>query len=247
MNLYLVDDDLIARMALVDVVESMTAGQGFKLTEFDSGQSAWLDLSTSPVAPDLVFCDVRMPGLSGLDLLQKMRELPATRHIPFVLISSASDAETIRRAVSLGANGYIVKPFSHDEVAPRLTKYFQMAKSKTMEEPSETIKRLKITRDRYLTYLGGLSAQIKQLIVEVRTSEVDRALGKVREKADPLISSCTTLGLWRASQLMGMAKNAPIEKVLDLLSEITQHLHQQTTVANDVQSWSVPVVARSAP
>ena len=245
MNVFLVDDDLIARMALVDVVESMTAGQGFKLNEFDGAQDAWNSLSSSPLVPDLVFCDVRMPGMSGLDLLQKMRDFPSTRHIPFVLISSASDADTIKRAVTLGADGYIVKPFSLAEVTPRLAKYFQMAKAKALEDPNETIKRLKITRDRYQSYLAGLSAQIKQLVVEVRASEVDRALTKVRDKADLLISSCTTLGLWRSSQLMAMAKNAGFDQVLDLLAEITQHLHQQTTLANDAQTWVVPVVARA--
>ena len=245
MNLYLIDDDLIARMALVDVVESMTAGQGFRLTEFDSADEAWAALGTAAIPPDLVLCDIRMPGMSGLDLLQKLRTLAVP--IPCVLISSSADMDTIKRAASLGAAGYIVKPFAHDEVAPRLTKYFAAAKAKAAESPAETIKRLKITQDRYMTYLSGLSAQIKQLISEVRISDEDQAMTKVRSKIDSLITGCTTLGLWKTSQVLQQVKTAEFEVLLDLFAEVTQHLHQHTMLASELQTWSVPVVKSKPP
>jgi len=239
MNLYLIDDDLVARMALVDVVESITAGKGFKLTEFDSADEAWAALSTTSVIPDMVLCDIRMPGMSGLDLLQRLVELPS--RIPCVLISSSADMETIKRAASLGAAGYIVKPFAHQEVVPRLTKYFAAAQAKAAESPADTIKRLKVTQDRYMTYLGGLSAQIKQLVSEVRSSDVEQAVAKVRSKIDSLISGCTTLGLWKTSQVLMKVKNAEFEQLLDLLAEVTQHLHQQTMLASEQQTWVVPL------
>lgn len=247
MNVMIIDDDLIARMALVDIVQSSTIGQGFKLTEFNSADEAYRILTSTASTPSLVFCDVRMPGMSGLDLLQKMRETAATRHIPFVLISSASDADTIKRAVSLGADGYIVKPFAFEDLAPRLVKYFQVARNKALEDPNDTIKRLKIPRDKYLTYLNGLSAQHKQLVAEMRISEVEKAISKVQEKADSMISGCTTLGLWRSAQLFAQAKTADFSQVQDLLGEITQHLHQQTTLANDITNWVVPVGGRTKP
>jgi two-component system chemotaxis response regulator CheY len=245
MNLYLIDNDLISRMALVDVVESMTVGQNFKLTEFDSADEAWAALSSASIPPDLVLCDIGTPSKSGLDLLQRLSELPS--RIPCVLISSSSDTDTIKRAASLGAAGYIVKPFAHEEVVPRLTKYFDAAQAKVAESPADTMRRLKITQDRYMTYLSGLSAQFKQLVSEVRISDEAQAEAKVRSKIDSLISGCTTLGLWKTAQVLQKVKTAKLEALQDLFAQVTQQLHQHTMLASELQSWSVPVVKPKQP
>ena len=120
MNLYLIDDDLVARMALVDVVESITAGKGFKLTEFDSADEAWAALSTTSVTPDMVLCDIRMPGMSGLEFIQAVRKNTLTQDTKILVVSSSLSREELVHAMQAGANSCLVKPFSPNTFAQHL-------------------------------------------------------------------------------------------------------------------------------
>lgn len=59
--------------------------------------------------PDLIFLDLRIPKISGLDLLQMLRSNPKTADIPVVILSNYDDEQTIHRGLELGAREYIIK------------------------------------------------------------------------------------------------------------------------------------------
>ena len=59
--------------------------------------------------PNVIFVDLHMPRVDGFELLRALRELPSTRDIPIVVVSSSSAPEDIRRSYELGANSYLVK------------------------------------------------------------------------------------------------------------------------------------------
>lgn len=63
-------------------------------------------------APDLVLLDWMLPGLSGPEVLRQLRERPRTAGIPVIMLTARNSAEDRRRAVSLGVNAYLVKPFA---------------------------------------------------------------------------------------------------------------------------------------
>jgi len=67
--------------------------------------------------PDLVICDVLLPGLDGFDLKNLLSEFEPTCNIPFIYLTSKSEREDLRRAMDLGAKDYITKPFKFAEVA----------------------------------------------------------------------------------------------------------------------------------
>lgn len=62
--------------------------------------------------PDLIFCDVMMPQLSGLEVLAALQLEPALRKIPFVFLSASAESERLEEALRLGASGYVTKPFN---------------------------------------------------------------------------------------------------------------------------------------
>jgi CheY-like chemotaxis protein len=62
--------------------------------------------------PDLIFCDVMMPQMSGLEVLAAIQLEPALRTIPFVFLSASAEAERLEEALRLGASGYVTKPFN---------------------------------------------------------------------------------------------------------------------------------------
>ena len=66
--------------------------------------------------PALVLCDISMPYLNGLDLLSLMQSDARSQSIPVVFISGHTDAETIAKAVKLGAADFLAKPISREQL-----------------------------------------------------------------------------------------------------------------------------------
>jgi CheY-like chemotaxis protein len=61
-------------------------------------------------APDLILCDVMMPGLDGFATLERLRADPLTVGIPLVFLTAMADRESIERGLAMGAQDYLVKP-----------------------------------------------------------------------------------------------------------------------------------------
>lgn len=229
MKIFVIDDDVVARIALIDVIRTI-AGSIYQVVEFESGDAAWGALQSGDVGPMLVCCDIRMPGLSGLDLLQRVRQSATMADLPFVLISSINDLETIRKAVTMDVTGYIVKPFVPEDASARMIKVLNLARNKCMELPAQTLVRLKITSSRYSAYLSGMRAQIAQLFTEINAASQAEHFERITQKTEALQAGCLTLGLWRAANLLGAVRPSGADSTLliDALSEINQHLQYQT-------------------
>jgi two-component system nitrogen regulation response regulator NtrX len=108
-SIILVDDEPAVLSALTLLLETLS----FRVTSFSSGQEALLYLATGGKA-SLFLCDLRMPGLNGMDTLAKMMEIAP--EIPFVLISAHATKEDVRAAIAKGARGFLGKPFSPEEL-----------------------------------------------------------------------------------------------------------------------------------
>ncbi|MBI3004968.1 MAG: response regulator [Ignavibacteriales bacterium] len=66
--------------------------------------------------PDLIVCDVNMPRLDGFGMLQELRKSDATSSIPFIFLTGQADHSLLRKGMMLGADDYVTKPFSADEL-----------------------------------------------------------------------------------------------------------------------------------
>ncbi|MEI8242238.1 MAG: sigma-54 dependent transcriptional regulator [bacterium] len=107
----IVDDDDDVRSMLTLILEK----EGLTVMAAADGQTA-LRLLQSPLSvPDVVLLDVRMPGLSGLDVLAKIREMG--NQLPVVLITAYADVRQSVQAMKCGAYDYLTKPFDNREVA----------------------------------------------------------------------------------------------------------------------------------
>jgi len=65
--------------------------------------------------PDLILMDLKLPKVSGLEVLQRIRKEPSTRSLPIVVLTSSDEERDILESYSLGANSYIRKPVDFDE------------------------------------------------------------------------------------------------------------------------------------
>lgn len=73
--------------------------------------------------PDLMLVDVRLPGMSGIDLLRAVRENPSTQSMPIVMLSGLMDLETQAKAFEAGASDYIVKGLDWESFWGRIEPY----------------------------------------------------------------------------------------------------------------------------
>jgi DNA-binding NtrC family response regulator len=98
--------------AILDTVEILLRGEGFDAVPVQSGREAldrWQDL-----APDVVLTDIRMPGLSGLDVLAAVRQRDP--EVPVILMTAQASLQSAVKAVNEGAFYYLQKPFSNAEL-----------------------------------------------------------------------------------------------------------------------------------
>jgi two-component system chemotaxis response regulator CheY len=189
-----VDDDVVSRMVLMHLVD--TCG-GFEIFEAEDGEDAWRQLDAG-LRPAITFCDLRMPRLSGMDLLARVKADARMAGMPFVLVSAATDSATVDQASGHGAHAYMVKPFEPEQVRSILAP-LRAAAGAGMEEPAATARRLGIDATRLLLYLGGLHKQLVAASVDLEQllacADVDGARAALMRLAD----GCHTLGLAEAA------------------------------------------------
>jgi len=205
MKVLVVDDDVVARMMLMHLVDS--CGQ-YEIVEAEDGEDAWRRLAGG-LRPGIVFCDLRMPTLGGMELLQRVRLDPALRSLPFVLVSAASDGDTLSEAGRLGADGYIVKPFAAGQVRAQLTRL-----AHADEHPTDVAARLGIPFERLRLYLSGLQRQLEEAAA-ILPAAPDRQAALAR-----LAEGCATLGLAdSAARLRALGAGDPPQAVQAALTQ----------------------------
>lgn len=72
-------------------------------------------------APKIIFLDLKMPKVDGIEVLTKIKSDPVTRRIPVVILTSSSEHPDIERCYELGANSYVVKPIEFDNFTSQIS------------------------------------------------------------------------------------------------------------------------------
>ena len=113
MTVVVADDDAITRGLLCSVLRSV----GMRV-EDEARDGAQALAVTQRLRPDVLCLDIEMPGVSGLEALQKLRETDKDTIV--LMITGATTADNVRTAVSNGADGVIAKPFSAGKLVAEL-------------------------------------------------------------------------------------------------------------------------------
>ena len=111
-----IEDETSVRENLVELLSA----EGYQPIEARDGEEgvrlAW------DVLPDVILCDINMPKMDGYGVLSRVSRDPATATIPFIFLTARAEREDQRRGMLLGADDYITKPFSIDDVLQAIEK-----------------------------------------------------------------------------------------------------------------------------
>ena len=148
-----IDDDPDLR-ALVGI---FLQAAGYSVEQATDGDAGLAAIRANP--PDVVVCDVEMPGLNGFDVLDRVRNDPDSASMPFVLLTALSDRDSVRRGLRLGADDFLCKPVR----APDLAEAVGVALDKRRRMSAVVSARALPERDelqkRYAAKLGGGEAR----------------------------------------------------------------------------------------
>jgi two-component system response regulator len=117
-TILLVDDDADCRMLIRDAIaESKVCNSVFEVCngqealDFLNHRGAWAHVPR----PGLIYLDIEMPGMNGLEALKAIKADPALSDIPVVIMTGVSDEEQMRIAAEAGANSYTIKPANAEQ------------------------------------------------------------------------------------------------------------------------------------
>ncbi|HEY0063914.1 MAG TPA: response regulator [Telluria sp.] len=236
MKVLVVDDDIVSRMVLMHLID---ACGDFDILEADDGEDAWQQLSGG-AAPAICFCDLRMPRLSGMELLQRVKGDPTLTAMPFVLVTSASDHATIEQANGLGADGYLIKPFDGTQVKAFLAPLVaaEPAPEPEAEAPLATMARLGIDGERLQAYLGGFHTQLAGASGELAALLANDDHDAARVRLDRLHAGCLTLGLNSAASAIRDFPDGPLDgtQVQIVLAETVRAVMAQSEALRRLQA-----------
>ena len=169
-SILVVEDDPVSRKILRDSLSRLT----YEVRTADNGFDA-LELIGSG-RYDLMLLDVMMPGMSGYELLERIRVKWSPEELPVILVTAKSQLDDIHAGFKAGANDYIIKPFSMDELSLRVANMLRLKKVLPPEEPGLMIREkgsTRIIRYREIVYIASIG---KKTVVHTTGHDVTASM-----------------------------------------------------------------------
>jgi two-component system, NtrC family, nitrogen regulation response regulator NtrX len=196
-SVLVVDDEKNIRRTLSMVL----SGEGFRVLEAETAERA-LEVLSDPEQPvDVAIFDLKLPGMSGLQALERLRADEATKHIPVVVVSGHATVHDAVLAIKLGASDFFEKPLSRERVLVSVQNAIRTARL------SRTVERMRAELEARYEMIGT-SAPIQKLF-----ADIDKV---APTKASVLITGESGTGkelVSRAIHRLSPRKDAPFIKV----------------------------------
>ncbi len=130
-----------------ELIEFNLERHGFHVITAGDGEVG-LQKATTQI-PDIVLLDIMLPGIDGLSVLRKVRECQATKNVPVIMISAKGEESDIVIGLELGADDYMTKPFSPNELIARVKAVSRRSSGKSEAKNLIEVGPLKIDCERH--------------------------------------------------------------------------------------------------
>lgn len=165
---------------------------GCKAVAFDDAEAglAW----ARQQRPDLIVLDYRMPGLDGVELVQRLRASPGCDELPVLMITADADKDTRYRALTSGANDFLTKPIDRIEFSARASNLLALSRARTS----------------LLQHAANLALEVRRATAALRMRELETVLrlSRAAEFRDPE-TGAHILRMAHYAQLIGRRLGLP--------------------------------------
>jgi two-component system, chemotaxis family, chemotaxis protein CheY len=245
-NILIVEDEATSREILLNILKA--EGDHRILTASD-GDTA-LKLMEDPKHPfDVVFLDLQLPAISGLDLLERVRATPACRYVRVIVCTTSTDSATVVRAARLGVRHYMVKPPDKIRVTEQLNIIkAEIAGLQKIERPEETASRLGIDIPAYKARVGSTLESMEKWLTQAKANTQSSDRKQLAADTGRLKSEALDLGLREVGRRFStLETRLSIEPTGDMpdsraieIAFIMSHLHGELNRVRSVLKIIVP-------
>ncbi len=187
-RILLVDDDPVNLQVLINHLHII----GYDVIPVLTGKAALKILADSP-KPDLILLDIMMPEISGFDVCKEIRQKYSANELPIIILTAKNSIQDVVEGLKCGANDYLTKPFSGEELLARVKNQIHLVKLHSLE----------------LEYRKQLEEEVESRTAELseKMEQLQKALSEIKTLNGllPICSSCKKIrnddGYWQQIEI----------------------------------------------
>jgi CheY-like chemotaxis protein len=123
LNILLIEDDIIEVMKFNRVLK--TLGLNHKIIEANNGEEALSILKEKEIIPDVIFLDLNMPKINGIEFLQILKADDYLKYIPAIILTTSNNHKDVLECYKIGIAGYVLKPLKYYDYVERVRKMLE--------------------------------------------------------------------------------------------------------------------------
>lgn len=236
----LVVDDVVSNIILL---KALLTKEQYKIVTATNGEQALSMLGTEE--PDLVLLDVMMPGMSGFEVAQRMKDDLQYADIPIIFLTALNASSDIVQGFKMGANDFISKPFNKEELIIRITHQISLVAAKRIIlQQTEELKNTINGRDKLYSVIahdlrspmGSMKMVLNMLSVSLSKEQIGADLydflNVANQTAENTFSLLDNLLKWTKSQIGRLNVVFQDTDISELLADIIDIFHLIAQVKN---------------
>ncbi len=189
-KILIVEDDAVSRLVLKNTLHRVAV---YEVLEANSGGAAW-ELMEKGLTPDLCISDIMMPDISGLQLIEKMRQVERLAEVPIILCSRLGDRPTVETAASLHVQHYILKPYSPNKVLTTVKTALYSSPKGGFIMLKELAARMHLEPNECAQVLNGFASQIECFELDLRDAVASQKPWHIIPRIKALENACISIG-----------------------------------------------------
>jgi len=138
---------------IVELVSHHLKREGYRVKEFYNGRDFLSFLES--IIPDLVLLDIMLPGIDGLEICRMLKSKNRTSKLPIIMLTAKASEADVVVGLELGADDYIVKPFSPRELVARVKSLLRRTGIKEVQEENLKIGPISLNPDKFDVKVNG--------------------------------------------------------------------------------------------